>query len=184
VRAIAIRHRQGFTLIELMVVVSIIGVLAAIAIPAFQGYQYRSRRAESFTNLTAIAKLEKSYFSEYSAYVSAAASPGPAPTTEKRAWDAASELRYATIGWRPEGPVYYDYDVETGINCPDRDCFTATAYGDADGDGFISIVQYVQPSASGATEDTAIFGYPPPVEAVSGRIRLNEAAVNYAADSF
>jgi len=83
--------QQGFTLIELMIVVAIIGILAAVAIPAYQDYTVRARVSEAIN----IASGPKTSISEY--FISQGNLPGTNSTPFSTDVSAAENVQ--SLDW-------------------------------------------------------------------------------------
>jgi len=185
------RHRdQGFTLIELMIVVAIIGILASVAIPSFRNYQWKAKRSEAFVNLGSLARTQKAYFGLGETFF--AVSPAEPGTTlgdipGSRPRDARPiEKAFATIGWGSEGQVYFDYDTNApslGAGCACVQCFTATAYGDINMADGMSAIMYVHPDASGGTCTSSMFGFTAPLDDTLRPIH-DQVALNRALDFY
>ena len=147
------KRREGFTLIELMIVVAIIGILAAIAIPNFLRFQLRSKTGEAKANLAAIRTAEEGYFSEYGIYVGTPVTPpGTVPSNRKNLWPAPAvpPVGFDQMGWSPEGEVFFVYQaiIGAGAGATGAGAFSLQAQGDLDADGTFSNFAYVHPGVA------------------------------------
>ena len=145
-------RRDGFTLIELMIVVAIIGILSAIAIPNFIQFQLRSKTSEVKTNIAGIRTAQDAYFSEFGTYLGAAMTPTVAPSAQKNPWAGAGLAAFNQLGFAPEGEVYFVY-AANGI----ANAFSIAAIGDLDSDGTPSQFAYFRGMPF------SIFGPGPPI---------------------
>ena len=75
--------QQGFTLIELMIVVAIIGILAAIAIPAYQDYTIRAQVVEGLTLAGPVKTAVADYYAKHGDWPVDADAAGVPPVTGK-----------------------------------------------------------------------------------------------------
>lgn len=61
---------NGFTLIELMIVVAIVAILAALAMPAYQGYTQKARRSDGLKELLALQLAQEKWRANNSNFTS------------------------------------------------------------------------------------------------------------------
>ncbi len=74
--------QQGFTLIELMIVVAIIGILAAIAIPAYQDYTARAQLTEAMSLASGVRTSVSEYYQNSGTFPPNNLSAGVAPDAQ------------------------------------------------------------------------------------------------------
>jgi type IV pilus assembly protein PilA len=107
----ATARSNGFTLIELMIVVAIIGILAAIAIPAYQNYVVRAQVTEGLSMLGhAKTRVQESYFNRGEApatRATAGLSPNPTDSSGKyvTSVDVNNGVLIVTFGYEANAAI-------------------------------------------------------------------------------
>jgi type IV pilus assembly protein PilA len=115
------QREDGFTLIELMVVVLIIAILIAIAIPTFLGARARAQDRAAQSNLRNALTAEKTYYTDKQVYVATAGAPELKAIEPSLTYDAAADTAPT------QGSVAYDLggagEIILGTKSASGTCF-------------------------------------------------------------
>jgi len=102
-------NQQGFTLIELMIVVAIIGILAAVAIPAYQDYTLRAKMTEVMVIGSAAKTTASEYYLSTGNMPSSAAQAGINTSAAQSAYLDAITMATTATG------ITITYEVDAGL---------------------------------------------------------------------
>ena len=100
--------QQGFTLIELMIVVAIIGILAAIAIPAYQDYTIRAQVSEGLNLASGAKAAVTEYAQDQGVYPSTNAMAG-LETNTNITGKYVSQVAVGADGGQADGVIQVTY---------------------------------------------------------------------------
>lgn len=104
------KHRNGFTLLELMIVVTLIMIIAAIAVPYLTDSKISANEASAVASLRVISSAELGYQTAYGGYADSLANlGGPEPCT--RSAETACLLDQSLAGGTKSG---YEFDASGG----------------------------------------------------------------------
>ncbi|MHA7816201.1 MAG: type IV pilin protein [Pseudohaliea sp.] len=120
----------GFTLIELMIVVSIVAILAAVALPSYQGYLVRATRSDAQSALLGFAQAMERFYNRNYSFAGAAAGGG---TTGSPAADVFPST--APV----DGDPFYNLTIEAADATSYRLRATPIAGSRQAGDGFLEL---------------------------------------------
>lgn len=155
IKSLLKKREEGFTLVELMIVVAIIGVLAALAIYGVSRYLKHSKTAEATRNLGSIETGSKNQFQQETDTSGLGTGPfvhqfcpveAPVPATPpKAAKTKLDPTTWTTAGWTClkfsiNEPQFYAYSY-TSAGTGTAALYTAVAEGDLDGNGTTSRFQ-------------------------------------------